>query len=76
MSLINRSVVAKNIYDSRISSKISRRDLATTMNVSAKSIYNWEKEKTFPNLIHILSLCNCFNKKVDEFLGIKKASVL
>ena len=76
MSLINRSVVAKSIYDSRISSKISRRDLATTMNVSAKSIYNWEKEKTFPNLIHILSLCNCFNKKVDEFLGIKKASVL
>ena len=76
MSLINRSIVAKNIYDSRISSKISRRDLATTMNVSAKSIYNWEKEKTFPNLIHILSLCNCFNKKVDEFLGIKKASVL
>ena len=76
MSLINRSVVAKNIYDSRIGSKISRRDLATTMNVSAKSIYNWEKEKTFPNLIHILSLCNCFNKKVDEFLGIKKASVL
>ena len=76
MSLINRSVVAKSIYDSRISSKISRRDLATTMNVSAKSIYNWEKEKAFPNLIHILSFCNCFNKKVDEFLGIKKASVL
>ena len=76
MSLVNRSVVAKNIYDSRISSKISRQDLAIKMNVSAKSIYNWEKEKTFPNLIHILSLCNCFNKKVDEFLGIKKTSVL
>ena len=76
MKLIDRTIIAKNIYNSRISSKISRHDLAIKINVSSKSVYNWEKEKVFPNLIHILSLCNCFNRKVDEFLGIKKASVL
>ena len=76
MNLINKSVVARNIYDSRLLYKINRSELALIVGVTTKSVYNWETGKTFPKLINILSLCNYFDRKVDEFLGIKIAPVL
>ena len=46
------------------------RALAKKLNVSTSSVNAWEKEKTYPSLINVLSLCNYFDVEVDDLIGV------
>ena len=43
---------------------MDKKELAKKMNISLKTLYNWEKEK--PELIKLLNMGLALNKQIDE----------
>ena len=62
--------IAKNIFEKRTANNMSQLELAKKLHVSKRSVKAWEKGITLPSLTNVLSLCNFFNVKVDDFIGL------
>ena len=68
--ILNITTIARNIHQLRLKANLTQKELAQIINVSISSIKAWEKEKTYPSLINVLFLCNYFNVKVDDLIGV------
>ena len=69
-NILNMSIIANNIRRLRLLANLTQTELAKKLHVSTSSIYAWEKEKSYPSLKNILSLCNYFDVKVDNLIGV------
>ena len=68
--LLNVSIIAGNVHQLRLAANLTQSELAQKLHVSTSSVNAWEKEKTYPSLINVLSLCNYFDVKVDDLIGV------
>ena len=68
--LLNVSIIAGNVHRLRLAANLTQSELAQKLHVSTSSVNAWEKEKTYPSLINVLSLCNYFDVKVDDLIGV------
>lgn len=66
---LKENAIAKNIRQLRLAADLTQLELAKKLSVSISSVKAWESKKVFPSLINILSICNLFNTKVDDFIG-------
>ena len=67
---LNKTIIAGNVHQLRLAANLSQTELAKLIHVSTSSIYAWEKGHTYPNLVNVLSICNCFKIKVDDLIGV------
>ena len=68
--ILNATIIAGNVHRLRLAANLTQSELAKKLNVSTSSVNAWEKEKTYPSLINVLSLCNYFDIKVDDLIGV------
>ena len=68
--ILNATIIAGNVRRLRQAANLTQSELAKKLNVSTSSVNAWEKEKTYPSLINVLSLCNYFDVKVDDLIGV------
>ena len=68
--ILNVAIIAGNVHRLRLAANLTQSELAKKLHVSTSSVNAWEKEKTYPSLINVLSLCNYFDVKVDDLIGV------
>ena len=68
--ILNVTIIAGNVHRLRLAANLTQSELAKLIHLSTSSVNAWEKEKTYPSLINVLSLCNCFDVKVDDLIGV------
>ena len=68
--ILNATIIAGNVHRLRLAANLTKSELAKKLNVSTSSVNAWEKEKTHPSLINVLSLCNYFDVKVNDLIGV------
>ena len=68
--ILNATIIAGNVRRLRQAANLTQSELAKKLNVSTSSVNAWEKEKTYPSLINVLSLCNYFDFDVDYLIGV------
>ena len=68
--ILNATIIAGNVHRLRLAANLTQSELAKKLNVSTSSVNAWEKEKTYPSLINVLSLCNYFDVKVGDLIGV------
>ena len=66
---LDYSIMAGNIHQLRIHAKLTQKELAKELKVTAICVHLWEQKKRYPNLINILNICNLFSVKVDDLIG-------
>ena len=57
------------LADMRASSGKTQEEIALVAGVSAKTEWNWEQGKTFPNAEQICLMCDFFGTDPNDFLG-------
>ena len=58
-------VIAKNIYDLRISNSMTQLELAEKLHYSDKSVSKWEKGDSLPEIATLLEIAQMFNVTLD-----------
>ena len=65
MIMIN---LAENLRMLRKSKGMSQKQLADLLNVSQRSVSDWENKVTEPNLLYIAKLCEIFDESFDSII--------
>lgn len=68
--ILNVTIIAGNVHQLRQAANLTQTELAKLIHVSTSSINAWEKGHTYPSLTNVLSICNYFNVKVDDLIGV------
>lgn len=63
-------MIGTKLFELRTLHNMSQSDLARLINVSVKSIKNWENDISAPCLISLKALASVFCVSADEFIGI------
>lgn len=64
------------ISNKRKELNLSQGDVAHEIGYSSQIVYNWEKNKSLPDLCIISSLCNCFKISIDDFFNCNNNSIV
>ena len=59
---------SENLKSLRKSNNLDQKDLAKTLNVSAKTISHWETGYTEPSISQLIALANYFKITIDELV--------
>lgn len=62
-------IFAHRLKESRIAIRLTQEELAKKMNVSVKTISNWETAYSYPSLPVFIELANVLNLTTDYLLG-------
>ena len=68
--ILNATIIAGNVHQLRLAANLTQSELASKLHVSTSSVNAWERNKQYPNLINVLTLCNYFQVKVDDLIGV------
>ena len=68
--ILNVTIIAGNVHQLRLAANLSQTELAKQLDVSTSSVNAWEKGRTYPSLINILTICNYFKVRVDDLIGV------
>lgn len=63
-----KEIIARNIYELRISRKITQFRLAEMLNYSDKAISKWERAESIPDIVVLKQIADYFNVTVDYLL--------
>lgn len=61
--------ISLNLLNIRNKYNLSQNDLAKKLNVSRQTIYNWEHDKSLPDIFNIVKICDIFQISIDKFLN-------
>lgn len=67
---LNITIIAGNVHQLRLAANLTQTELAKLIHVSTSSINAWERGRTYPSLINVLSICNYFNVRMDDLIGV------
>lgn len=67
--IINKEFVSNNIKRMRKAKRMTQLELARKLGVCIGSVKARENNVSLPNLKNIITLCNCFNIRLDDFIG-------
>lgn len=62
------SNIGKNILKLRTISGLSRKELASNMNVSVRTVYDWEDGFKLPKLINLIQIVTLFKVSIERIL--------
>ena len=68
--LLDVTIIAGNVHQLRLAANLSQKELAKLIHVSSSSISAWEKGHTYPSLLNVISICNHFNVRMDDLIGV------
>ena len=60
--------IGKKLKDARMKSGFTQENVAEKINVSRQTISNWENEKSYPDIISIISLSDLYSTSLDDLL--------
>ncbi|MDM5250986.1 MULTISPECIES: helix-turn-helix transcriptional regulator [unclassified Lysinibacillus] len=61
-------VIGQKIKQLRSRENLSQEQLANKLNLSSQAISNWERGKSFPDIMNIISLSDIFGVSLDDLL--------
>ena len=61
--------LGKKIIEMRKNKNLSQEQLAEVLNVSRKTISNWENGKFYPDIDALVKISKCFNISLDDLLA-------
>lgn len=60
--------IGKKLKEARVNSGLTQEQVAEKINVSRQTVSNWENEKSYPDIISIISLSDLYNVSLDMLL--------
>ena len=60
--------IGKKLKNARIEAGLTQEKAAEKINVSRKTISNWENEKSYPDIISVIALSDLYSVSLDELL--------
>ncbi|MCL2061617.1 MAG: helix-turn-helix domain-containing protein [Firmicutes bacterium] len=63
------SIFGENLYLYRTQEKLTQKQLADKLGLSANNIGHWEKGRTEPDIKTIIKLADIFDVTTDDLLG-------
>ncbi|HHW99964.1 MAG TPA: helix-turn-helix transcriptional regulator, partial [Acholeplasmataceae bacterium] len=59
------------IFDNRKKIRLTQEQLADQLNVSSKTVSNWERGVSYPDILLIAKICNVLNISINEFFQVE-----
>ena len=56
------------IKEARIEKKLTQEQVAELLGVSRQTISNWENEKSYPDIISVIKMSECYDVSLDYLL--------
>lgn len=50
----------------RVNANLSQNDAAKQLGINKATLINWEKNKTFPNVVQVDRMCKLYKCKLDD----------
>lgn len=63
---------AKRLKELRSNFNMSQGELSNRLNLSTKTIINWESALSYPNCVNLYNLCKLLRCSCDYLLGVTK----
>lgn len=60
--------IGKKLKEARINSGLTQEQVAEKLNISRQTVSNWENEKSYPDIINVISLSDLYNESLDMLL--------
>ena len=60
--------IGKKLKDARMKSGFTQEAVAEKINVSRQTISNWENEKSYPDIISVIKMSDCYEVSLDYLL--------
>ena len=60
--------IGKKLKDARMKSGFTQETVAEKINVSRQTISNWENEKSYPDIISVIKMSDCYEVSLDYLL--------
>ena len=60
--------IGSKIKAARIEKKLTQEQVAELLGVSRQTISNWENEKSYPDIISVIKMSECYNISLDYLL--------
>lgn len=60
--------IGKKLKNARIEAGLTQEKAAEKIDVSRQTIYNWENEKSYPDIISVIALSDLYSVSLDELL--------
>ena len=64
--------IGSKIKAARIEKKLTQEQVAELLGVSRQTISNWENEKSYPDIISVIKMSECYDVSLD-YLSKKQA---
>lgn len=59
----------------RVNAKLTQKEAAEALGVSSATICNWEKGRSFPDVIRIMKICKLYNVSYDDLIFLPNDSL-
>ena len=63
------------IKAARIEKKLTQEQVAELLGVSRQTISNWENEKSYPDIISVIKMSECYDVSLDYLLKVQRCDV-
>ena len=60
--------IGKKLKNARVQSGMTQENVAEKINVSRQTISNWENEKSYPDIISVIKMSDCYEVSLDYLL--------
>lgn len=60
--------IGSKIKAARIEKKLTQKQVAEILGVSRQTISNWENEKSYPDIISVIKMIECYDVSLDYLL--------
>ena len=60
--------IGKKLKNARMEAGLTQEKAAEKTGVSSQTIYNWENEKSYPDIISVIALSDLYSVSLDELL--------
>ena len=60
--------IGKKLKNARVQSGMTQENVAEKINVSRQTISNWENEKSYPDIISVIKMSECYDVSLDYLL--------
>lgn len=60
--------IGQKLKEARMRSGFTQEDIAEKLNVSRQTISNWENEKSYPDIVNVITLSDLYSISLDDLL--------
>ena len=60
--------IGKKLKEARMRAGFTQENVAEKLNVSRQTISNWENEKSYPDIVNVITLSDLYSISLDDLL--------